>query len=32
MSAKNIYDVTADLIESYGNTVKNVSDTLRAGG
>ena len=32
MSAKNIYAVTADLIESYGNTVKNVIDTLRAGG
>ena len=32
MSAKNIYAVTADLIESYGNTVKNVIDALRAGG
>ena len=31
MSAKNLSAVTADLIESYGNTVKNVIDALRAG-
>ena len=32
MSAKNLSTVAADLIESYGNTAKNVIDAYRAGG
>jgi secreted Zn-dependent insulinase-like peptidase len=32
MSAKNLSTVAVDLIESYGNTAKNVIDAYRAGG
>ena len=32
MSAKNLSTVASDLIESYGNTAKNVIDAYRAGG
>jgi hypothetical protein len=32
MSAKNLSTVACDLIESYGNTAKNVIDAYRAGG
>ena len=32
MTAKNLSTVAADLIESYGNTAKNVIDAYRAGG
>jgi hypothetical protein len=32
MSAKNLSTVATDLIESYGNTAKNVIDAYRAGG
>ncbi len=32
MSAKNLSTVANDLIESYGNTAKNVIDAYRAGG
>ena len=32
MSAKNLSTVTADLIESYGNTAKNVIEAYRVGG
>ena len=32
MTAKNLSAVTADLIECYGNTAKNVIDAYRAGG
>ncbi len=32
MSAKNQSTVASDLIESYGNTAKNVIDAYRAGG
>lgn len=32
MSAKNLSTVATDLIESYGNTAKNVIDACRAGG
>ncbi len=32
MRAKNLSTVASDLIESYGNTVKNVIDAYRAGG
>ena len=32
MTAKNLSTVACDLIESYGNTAKNVIDAYRAGG
>ena len=32
MTAKNLSTVAADIIESYGNTAKNVIDAYRAGG
>ena len=32
MTAKNLSTVATDLIESYGNTAKNVIDSYRAGG
>ena len=32
MTAKNLSTVATDLIESYGNTAKNVIDAYRAGG
>lgn len=32
MSAKNLSTVAGNLIESYGNTAKNVIDAYRAGG
>jgi len=32
MSIKNLSTVASDLIESYGNTVKNVIEAYRAGG
>ncbi|UUZ71392.1 hypothetical protein LP415_20465 [Polaromonas sp. P1(28)-8] len=32
MSAKNLSIVASNLIESYGNTAKNVIDAYRAGG
>lgn len=32
MSAKNLSTVASNLIESYGNTAKNVIDAYRAGG
>jgi secreted Zn-dependent insulinase-like peptidase len=32
MTAKNLSTVAVDLIESYGNTAKNVIDAYRAGG
>ena len=32
MTAKNLSTVAADLIESYGNTAKNVIDAYRVGG
>ena len=32
MSAKNLSTVASDLIESYGNTAKNMIDAYRAGG
>ena len=32
MTAKNLSTVASDLIESYGNTAKNVIDAYRAGG
>ncbi|MDB5967420.1 MAG: hypothetical protein JWQ72_3920 [Polaromonas sp.] len=32
MTAKNLSTVAGDLIESYGNTAKNVIDAYRAGG
>ncbi|MFC5519499.1 hypothetical protein [Polaromonas jejuensis] len=32
MSAKNLSTVAVDLIESYGNTAKNMIDAYRAGG
>jgi hypothetical protein len=32
MSAKNLSTVASDLIESYGNTARNVIDAYRAGG
>ena len=32
ISTKNLSTVASDLIESYGNTVKNVIDACRAGG
>jgi phytoene dehydrogenase-like protein len=32
MSAKNLSTVACDLIESYGNTARNVIDAYRAGG
>ena len=32
MSAKNLSTVTSDLIESYGNTAKNVIEAYKAGG
>ena len=32
MTAKNLSTVAADIIESYGNTAKNVIDAYRTGG